>query len=140
MVALMVVCTDFSPCSEEALPRAAELAKLDDARVLLVNVSHQSVKHGVPAAGWDEGARRKLLAARRKYFGGLSDNEVQYDVLPGGDSAAAICDVARKNGASLIVMGSHGRTGVVRQLLGSVAENVVRHAPCSVMVVRSSSD
>jgi nucleotide-binding universal stress UspA family protein len=53
-----------------------------------------------------------------------------------GDPRTAIVDVAKEWGAELIVVGSHGRTGVERWLMGSVAEYVVRHAPCSVEVVR----
>lgn len=53
-----------------------------------------------------------------------------------GDPRAEILEEARTWGAELIVVGSHGRTGVERWLMGSVAEYVVRHAPCSVEVVR----
>lgn len=52
------------------------------------------------------------------------------------DARAAIVDHARDWGADLIVVGSHGRTGLKRWILGSVAESVVRHAPCSVEVAR----
>jgi nucleotide-binding universal stress UspA family protein len=54
-----------------------------------------------------------------------------------GDPRAEIVEEAKSLGADLIVVGSHGRTGVQRWLLGSVAEHVVRHAPCTVEVVRS---
>jgi nucleotide-binding universal stress UspA family protein len=53
-----------------------------------------------------------------------------------GDPRHEIVEEARGWGADLIVLGSHGRTGMVRWLLGSVAEHVVRYAPCSVEVVR----
>ena len=53
-----------------------------------------------------------------------------------GDAAAQIIEAARQDGAGLIVMGSHGRTGLARLLLGSVARNVLHHAPCSVLIVR----
>jgi len=53
-----------------------------------------------------------------------------------GDPRREIVDEAKDWGADLIVVGSHGRTGMQRWLLGSVAEHVVRHAPCSVEVVR----
>jgi len=54
-----------------------------------------------------------------------------------GPAASAIVEAARFRGADLIVMGTHGRTGLMHVLLGSVAERVVRLAPCSVLVVRS---
>ena len=53
-----------------------------------------------------------------------------------GDPRSAIVDEANEWGADLIVVGSHGRTGVMRWLLGSVAHAIVGHAPCSVEVVR----
>jgi nucleotide-binding universal stress UspA family protein len=56
-----------------------------------------------------------------------------------GEARSKIVDVASKWKADLIVVGSHGRTGLERLLMGSVAEAVVRHAPCSVHVVRMGS-
>lgn len=53
-----------------------------------------------------------------------------------GDPREAIVDSASEWGADLIVVGSHGRTGIKRWVLGSVAESVVRHAPCSVEVAK----
>ena len=78
----------------------------------------------------------ELKRVRHKYFGGMSDTDVQYNAVANANPASAICQIAKETGASLIVLGSHGRTGVLRQLLGSVAESTVRHAPCSVFVVR----
>jgi nucleotide-binding universal stress UspA family protein len=56
-----------------------------------------------------------------------------------GDPRTVIEDLARAEAADLIVVGSHGRTGVAKFLLGSVASHVVSHAPCSVMVVKLKS-
>ena len=53
-----------------------------------------------------------------------------------GDPREVLVDVARAEGAGLVVVGSHGRTGFARLVLGSVAAHVVGHAPCSVMVVK----
>jgi nucleotide-binding universal stress UspA family protein len=55
-----------------------------------------------------------------------------------GDARQAILDQASAWGADVIVLGSHGRTGVTRVLLGSVSDTVSRHAPCSVVIVRDS--
>ena len=57
-------------------------------------------------------------------------------IMRAGDARTTIVDAAREWGANLIVLGSHGRRGVDRLLLGSVSENVVHRAPCSVEVVR----
>ena len=56
-----------------------------------------------------------------------------------GDPTAVILDEAKEWGADLIVVGSHGRTGIKRWLLGSVAQSIVNQAPCSVYVVRERS-
>jgi nucleotide-binding universal stress UspA family protein len=61
-------------------------------------------------------------------------------VIEAGDPADVICRTAERLGADVIVVGSHGRTGLGRLLLGSVSEHVVRHAPCPVLVVRHSRD
>jgi nucleotide-binding universal stress UspA family protein len=53
-----------------------------------------------------------------------------------GDVARTICGIAEELGVDVIVVGSHGRTGLGRLFLGSVSEHVVRHAPCPVLVVR----
>jgi nucleotide-binding universal stress UspA family protein len=52
-----------------------------------------------------------------------------------GDVATTICHIAEEVPADVIIVGSHGRTGLKRMLLGSVSEHVVRHAPCPVLVV-----
>jgi len=54
-----------------------------------------------------------------------------------GDPRSALVDEARQEHADLIVVGSHGRSGLSKLLLGSVASHVVAHAPCSVLVVKA---
>ena len=145
MKPLIVVCTDFSPCSELALERAADIARQADTRVLLIHVCGPKRGPTARAKEWgdriyyDE-AMGELRRARVKYFGDLSDSDVQYDAVPSAHAASAICKVAKDNQARMIVVGSHGRTGMLRQLLGSVAEGTVRHAPCSVFVVRETDE
>jgi nucleotide-binding universal stress UspA family protein len=58
-------------------------------------------------------------------------------VVWGGNPPSEICVFAARQGVDLIVMGTHGRTGLAHMLIGSVAERVVRHAPCSVLTVRA---
>jgi nucleotide-binding universal stress UspA family protein len=57
-------------------------------------------------------------------------------VVEDGDPRLALIDVARREHADLVVVGSHGRTGLPKLVLGSVASHVTTHAPCSVLVVR----
>ena len=147
MKPLIVVCTDFSPCSELALQRAAEISQRDATRVFIIHTFDPKRVKG-PAAyapterdrrGWDEDSMRALKEARDRHFSHLSDTDVQYDARPCASPSVEICRIANDTNASLIVLGSHGRTGVMRRLLGSVAENTVRHAPCSVFVVRDQA-
>jgi nucleotide-binding universal stress UspA family protein len=147
MKPLIVVCTDFSSCSELALQRAADIAGRDEARVFLVHAYDPKKGKGPggrePSEGdrqaWDEGSMHRLEEARRRYFGHLADTDVQYDAVPSAHPSIEICKIAKDTRASLIVLGSHGRTGMLRRLLGSVAEATVRYAPCSVFVVREEA-
>ena len=147
MKPLILVCTDFSSCSELALQRAADIAKRDETRVFLIHAYDPKKVKGPGGRepsegdhqGWDEDTMHQLGEARRRYFGHLADTEVQYDAIPSAHPSIEICKIAKETSASLIVLGSHGRTGMVRRLLGSVAEATVRHAPCSVFVVREEA-
>ena len=145
MKPLIIVCTDFSPCSDLALERAGEIAGRDETRVFLIHVydprrKASNARDRTEHQDWDEDTMHRLKEARHRYFGRLADTDVQYDAFPSAHPSIEICKIARETGASLIVLGSHGRTGVLRRLLGSVAEATVRHAPCSVFVVREQAD
>jgi len=69
-----------------------------------------------------------------KGAGFLTDSKV----IP-GDAREVLVDAAKAEGADLIVVGSHGRTGLAKLVLGSVAAHVVAHAPCNVLVVKKSA-
>ena len=145
MKPLIVVCTDFSPCSDVALARAGDIAGRDETRVFLVHVYDPkrrvaSARDQEARQDWDEDVMHQLKEARHRYFGRLADTDVQYDAVPSAHPSIEICKIARDTRASLIILGSHGRTGVLRRLLGSVAEATVRHAPCSVFVVREQAE
>ncbi len=141
----ILVPTDFSECARHAVPVAAELARLLGARVMCLHV----VEPVVRPVGWtpvaepmpatelserlEETAARDLPAfSKSEEFAGL---EVE-DLLAHGEPAAEIVRVAEERGAGLIVVSSHGRTGLGRILFGSTAESVVRHARCPVLVVK----
>lgn len=141
MKPLIIVCTDFSSCSDVALQRAADIAKQNETRVFLVHLFDPKKLKGATSAEpnhetWDEDSMHQLKEARFRYFGHLADSDVQYDAIPSTHPSIDICRIAKETKAGLIVVGSHGRTGILRRLLGSVAEATVRHAPCSVFVVR----
>jgi nucleotide-binding universal stress UspA family protein len=141
----ILVPTDFSECARRAVPVAAELARLLGARVVCLHV----VEPVVQPIGWtpvaepmpapelgerlEESAARDMPAfSKSEEFAGL---EVE-DLLAHGEPAAEIVRVAEERGAGLIVISSHGRTGLGRIIFGSTAESVVRHARCPVLVVK----
>jgi nucleotide-binding universal stress UspA family protein len=137
-----IVCaTDFSTTSEAALAEAERLAGQLGAELVLLHVA-------VEAPLWREGLYtpevRKVFESQRQWAANtlaaraaaLEANGVPGRVLvKTGLPWQAIIDTARDEGAELIVIGTHGRSGLNRMLLGSVAERVVRQAPCPVLTV-----
>jgi universal stress protein A len=115
--------TDFSPSSEAAGRVAREMARQWGARLHIVHV--------VPPVTdpYDAPERLNRLAAT------LGEGVQVHTALLSGRIARQIIDYARDKRIALIVLGTHGRTGVSRVLLGSVAESVVRLAPCLVLTV-----
>jgi nucleotide-binding universal stress UspA family protein len=139
----ILVAIDFSPNSDEALAVALDMAGRYDASVTLVH-SYQvidlafpggsSVYAGVNLEGvMDELAKELEKRKQSAVAKGASRIDV---VLLSGYPPGQISDLASSGGFDLIVMGTHGRTGITRMLTGSVAERVVRTAPCPVLTVR----
>ena len=137
----------MSPHAEAALDYACELAGKLGATVHLVNVI------GIPALGVPElgmavtsSMLDSLIADNQKALDGLAARKrslgcnIGQILLKTGDARDAIDQTAAEIGADLIVMGTHGRRGVSRALLGSVAETVVRTAPCPVLTIRMQED
>lgn len=116
---------------------AARLARAYHARLHLLSVVAPSLLH--PQAS--EASRRAHLGLGR-LEGQLGSEGVPAVVsrVREGDPAAVIAETAEEIGADLIVVGSHGREGVRRALLGSVSETVIRHAPCPVFVARRQGE
>jgi len=142
----ILVPTDMSPHAEAALDYACELASSLGATVHLVNVIGIP-SYGVPELGLaitssmidamiaDNQKALEALAARKR--GTATIGQI---LLKTGDARDSIDQTAKELGADLIVMGTHGRRGVTRALLGSVAETVVRTAPCPVLTIRRRDD
>jgi len=138
----LLVPIDFSASSLAALERACELARELDAALHLLHCYEiptpglGQYRIALPETIWErihEGAERRLAAlAEKTAASGLRvTGEVSADA-PGH----AIAEAARRVRADLVVMGTHGNTGVKHLLLGSVAERTVRTAPCDVLVVK----
>jgi nucleotide-binding universal stress UspA family protein len=135
----ILVPTDFSAASAAAFQLACSLARDHGSRILAV--------HAVPTpvapydmGGWvavePEGYREELLAKLKSLRPGSPEVGVEYR-LADGDPPAEIVRIAKETPCDLIVMGTHGRTGLARLVLGSVAEEVLRKAPCPVVTVKS---
>jgi nucleotide-binding universal stress UspA family protein len=132
----IVVGFDGSPAAERALERAASLAG-PDGRVVVVTARPTAVPSRLTPDqildGPSSGEQRDLLEHGRELLGARDDRAafVAIDANP----AEALISVARSERAQLIVVGQTGSGFVTRALLGSTAENVLRHAPCDVLVV-----
>jgi nucleotide-binding universal stress UspA family protein len=129
--------TDFSHCSDAALPVATSLARDTGARLLIAHVEEPPMAYGGGEMyyGMPDPVTEDLRAMLLKVV--PTDPQVAYEHhLIVGDPAVAIADLAKSDGVDLIVMGTHGRTGLRRLLMGSVAEAIVRRAPCPVFVLK----
>lgn len=142
----ILVALDFSPASDEALVRAKQLADRFDARLTLLHVVVDPKARGTWTADIYVPAIpevRDLLvnAARARLAAAVTDGErdrlqVRVDARVGA-VADVILDVARTHHIDLIVMGTHGRRGLAHLVMGSIAEKVVREAPCAVMTTHA---
>ncbi|MFC1758623.1 universal stress protein [Planctomycetota bacterium] len=131
---------DFSDESKEAVKVALALAETkDDVHVL--NVLAQ-LPVGDPYVVWDEHSDKHRMEVVRKSMG---ESLAEFDLanihldVGIGNASEKIADLAEEIGVGLIVIPSHGRTGVKRFLLGSVTERVVRLAHCPVLVLKKEN-
>lgn len=139
----ILVPVDFTSKAAAAVRRAVEIARPAGAEVILLQF-HDAVEYPLPFDSF-VGTRAHLqqlsepllerLEAARSAVERLGVRRVtsRYEY---GDPAAGIIRVAAEEGCELIVMGTHGRTGFSRWVLGSVAEKVMRGAPCPVLTVK----
>ena len=138
----ILVPVDFSDCSKRAVQYALPLARQFGASLVLIYVMPANyfvgsefgpVDFPLPEGEWRDQSQRELEAlARREIDEGMS---FEARVVQ-GQPAHEIASCARDAKVDLIVISTHGRTGLRHVLVGSVAENVVRYAPCPVLVVR----
>lgn len=135
-----VVPTDFSECSLSAVKYADDLAKISGGTIELLNVIDPSaIPDGLrmPHADWEGLMVRNALSSLRQVAKERIDELTPvHSEVRVGNCQQEICAAAQLHEADLIVMGTHGRTGLKHFVLGSTAERVVRYAPCSVLVVR----
>ena len=133
----ILFCTDFSRLSDAALPLASSIARERGAALIILHIQEPPT----------------VYAAGELYYGPIKPDEdtlkqMLHRVTPAdpavscthqmiiGDPATEIVRVAQEEGVDMIVMSTHGRTGLARVLMGSVAEKVVRRAHCPVVVFK----
>ncbi len=147
MFSSLVVGTDGSDTAKEAVRQATELAKSVAGRVHLVSayepVSETRLREErvqVPDdLQWMVNPREDVEATLQEAAGSIETAGVDVATYAReGDPADAILDVAEEQHADLIVVGNKGMTGARRFLLGSVPNKVSHHAPCSVMIIRTT--
>ncbi len=138
----ILLAVDESKSSQQAVEKIAQQFRRENAEVRILHVLEPVSPAAPPqmAAGYAPELEalakpaRELLARAAK---SLTDAGFKTEtVLREGDIRETILDIAQEWKADLIVIGSHGRSGIQRFLLGSVTESVARHAPCSVEIVR----
>src|SRR5438445_4725583 len=121
--------TDFSPYSNLAYFHAVGLAETYGASLTVVYVYK-------PGSDEAAGGDRKFWRSQLEQVRPANPRIAVHHALLDGDPASEIARYAADAGIDVIVIGTHGRTGVDRLLMGSVAEKVMRDAPCSVLVVK----
>jgi len=133
--------TDFSTASDAALVHAAALARQSGGRLLIVHVEEPPLAYGGGELyyGLPEPSSERILKMLEDVR--PADPAVPFaHRLTMGDPAAEIVRIAGDENAEMIVLGTHGRTGITRLLMGSVAEAIVRRAPCPVLVYRETAE
>jgi len=132
---------DFSSGAEMALQQAIAHARQFQAELTLLHVVHLPLRGVSLGAGEPHGIEGALLAEASGRLSALVEDLKRQHIIAQalvqlGYPATEIVAVAQREPIDLVIMGTHGRTGFTHALLGSVAESVVRHAPCPVLVVR----
>jgi nucleotide-binding universal stress UspA family protein len=147
MFGSIVVGTDGSETAGEAVRQATDLAKAVGARIHLVSafepVGNQRLREErtqVPEdMQWMVNEREDVEATLRKAAESIQESGVEIETYARqGDPADAILDVAEEQSSDLIIVGNKGMTGAKRFLLGSVPNKVSHHAPCSVLIIRTT--
>jgi nucleotide-binding universal stress UspA family protein len=143
----IVAGVDLSVPSEQALDRAAALALLNNATLVMVNAQAddapiENIDNEVLKQLGEVSAAVRVEEAKRlaEKHAALTARGVNVELVHrAGPPGEVVAEVASERAAELIVIGTHGHTGLQRFLLGSVATAVLRHAPCDVLVCRGTS-
>lgn len=147
----ILICTDFSEASELALSAGAVLARQNDAKVTLAHVidgyslnvrPNSYTASAADSVTAESETEAKVHAALKELRASRFEEvpSVKTVVIVDDDPAHGIVTYAKKESVDMIVVSTHGRSGLAHALIGSVAEKVVRNAPCPVLTLRSKSE
>lgn len=133
---------DFSECSRDALRVAAKLATEQSAELVVAYAWTPPVVFAGETIGLPAGLLTDLIATAQRELAawkteaeGLGGAKVTTEFLTGAAWHEVVSLAKRDRSVGLIVTGTHGRTGIRHAVLGSIAEKIVRHSPCAVMIV-----
>ena len=132
----VLVATDFSPPSDAALTYASALARTFDAELHVLHVAENFFFRATPSDPHAVVAARQRTLDHRLAAAARAGLRARAVIEVSDSPADAIVEYAQGEGIDLIVMGTHGRSAISQLLVGSVAERVVRTAPCPVLTVR----
>jgi nucleotide-binding universal stress UspA family protein len=140
----LLVATDFGAASDSALRYGRELARIFGAELHVLHVTENILTRVADSYSYiPADVQEELEADRRRATAALLDDEDRRDLravavtMTSNAPAEVIVEYARTHRIGLIVMGTHGRGAIARWMLGSVAERVVRAAPCPVLTVHN---
>jgi nucleotide-binding universal stress UspA family protein len=138
----ILVATDFAESAERAFEYAVDLAKIHGAELVLLHVymdlpAYPEVSAGQVATIYEEQRRWVDDALDRRARSARASGVLARALVRTGAPAPVIAETAADERVDLVVVGTHGRSGLDRLLVGSVAERVVRTAPCPVLVAKT---
>jgi nucleotide-binding universal stress UspA family protein len=138
----ILVAVDMSECARMALEFAIDLAEWSGGKLHLLNAYGLSLSESSLLAYTSDQVEREVVNNSRRELSEWAKRFAPADVelhLSAQDARSGILELAADLEADLIVMGTHGRSGIKHMLMGSVAEYVVRTAPCAVLTVGQKS-
>lgn len=139
-IGTILVPVDFSECGQTAVRYALGMAAQFEAEVTLVHVVEQIIYPGdwmYPPLAMSDFAAEKREQVLEKMKGLVKDPSAKVNyVVRVGRAWQEVTEMAKETNADLLVIATHGYTGLKHVLLGSVAEKIIRHAPCPVLTVR----
>ncbi len=133
----LLLATDGSEYAEAAIHEAVNIAKVCSSRIFVLSVVEFNAEYAALAPKLIEKAENETREHLESVKSKISKEGIECEIImhQGEEAYKFIVDEAKQRKMDMIVMGSHGRTGLKRLLMGSVTARVIGHAPCKVLVV-----